>query len=51
MEFLAEDRVILENAAAETREEYEKNHLTEDIAFPKAVMTKNSAAIVRTEGP
>lgn len=50
MELLAPDAVILESGAAETRDEYEKHHLTEDIAFSRAVTTTNSTLAVHIDG-
>ena len=50
MELLAPDAVILESGAAETREEYEKHHLTEDIAFSRAVTITNLTLAVHIEG-
>src|ERR1700682_2186246 len=50
MEFLAPDAVIQESGAAETREEYEKHHLIEDIAFSRAVRSTHSVSNVRIEG-
>ena len=50
MELLAPDAVILESGGAETREEYEKHHLKEDIAFLQAVQTADSLLRVQIEG-
>ena len=50
MELLAPDAVILESGAAETREEYEKHHLKEDVAFLQAVQTVDSLLRVQIEG-
>ena len=50
MELLAPDAVILESGARETREEYERGHLSEDIEFSKAVNTAASTPTVRVEG-
>lgn len=50
MELLAPDAVILESGAAETRNDYEKYHLTEDIAFSRAVTSTNSTLAVHLEG-
>jgi ketosteroid isomerase-like protein len=50
MELLAPDAVILESGAAETREEYEKHHLAEDIAFASAVQTTHSVLSAQIEG-
>ena len=50
MELLAPDAVVLESGAAETRDEYEKHHLTEDIAFSRAATSTNSTLAVHIEG-
>lgn len=50
MELLASDAVILESGAAETREEYEKHHLAEDIAFLQAVTSTSSTPAIHIEG-
>ena len=50
MALLAPDAVILESGAQETREDYEKGHLSEDIEFAKAVNTIASAPTVHVEG-
>ena len=50
MELLAPDALILESGGVETRDEYEKHHLAEDIAFSRAVTNTRSSPIVRVEG-
>ena len=50
MKLLAPDAVILESGAAETREEYEKHHLSEDIEFARAVKSVRSVIKVSVEG-
>ncbi len=50
MGLLAADAAILESGAAETRAEYEKHHLSEDIEFAKAVTTAKSPLKVSIEG-
>ena len=50
MELLAPDATVLESGAAQTREEYEKHHLSEDIAFSRAMTTTNSTPTVVMEG-
>ena len=47
---LAPDAIVLESGAAQTREEYEKHHLAEDIAFSRAVATNSSTPAVHIEG-
>ena len=50
MELLAPDAIILESGGSETRDEYEKNHLAEDIAFSRTVTPTNSNPTLRIEG-
>jgi ketosteroid isomerase-like protein len=50
MEWLAPDAVILENGSSQTREEYAREHLAEDIAFVKAVPGTRSALSTKREG-
>ena len=45
LELLAPDAVILENGYAETRAEYERHHLKEDITFTRAVRSTRSRRI------
>jgi ketosteroid isomerase-like protein len=49
MELLAPDAIILESGSVETREQYRQHHLTEDIAFLRAVPSKRSTVRVRIE--
>jgi ketosteroid isomerase-like protein len=50
MELLAPDALVLENGSTETRAEYEKHHLMEDIAFAGAVSSTRSVPTVQIEG-
>ena len=50
MELLAPDAVVIESGTVQTREEYEREHLPEDIAFAKAVPGTRSALTIRQEG-
>lgn len=50
MELLAPDAVILESGAKQTREEYAREHLAEDIAFAKAVQSTISDFAVHQDG-
>ena len=50
LELLAPDAVILENGYAETRAEYERDHLKEDITFTRAVRSTRSISNVQIEG-
>ncbi len=50
MGLLAPDATILESGASQTREEYAREHLAEDIAFTKATSSSRSSLIVRQEG-
>ena len=47
---LSPDALILESGESQTRAEYEREHLTEDIAFASATKTERSPLIVRQEG-
>lgn len=50
MELLAPDAVILESGSSQTREEYAREHLAEDIAFVKAVPGTRSKLSIKQEG-
>lgn len=50
IELLAPDAIILESGVQQTREEYIREHLAEDIAFAKATSSNRSSLIVREEG-
>ena len=50
MALLSPDAVILESGAVETREEYKKHHLSEDIEFAKAVNTTTTVPTVTVQG-
>ncbi len=45
----SEDALILESGSSQTRTEYERGHLAEDIAFASAAKTERSPLIVRQE--
>src|SRR5205807_182941 len=47
---LAQDAAILESGSAQSREEYAREHLGEDIAFAKAIQTTRTNETVRHEG-
>jgi len=47
---LAQDAVILESGSAQSREEYAREHIGEDIAFAKAVQTTRTNESVHHEG-
>jgi ketosteroid isomerase-like protein len=47
---LSPDALILESGESQTREEYERQHLTEDIAFARATKTERSPLIIRQDG-
>lgn len=49
MELLAPDALILESGESQTRAEYEREHLAEDIAFASATKTERSPLIIRQE--
>ena len=50
LNLLAADAVILESGSAQTREEYAREHLAEDIAFVKAVPGTRSMLSIKQEG-
>lgn len=50
MELLAPDALILESGSKQTRDEYGKEHLQEDMAMLKSVPMTRSDLIVRQEG-
>ena len=50
MAFLASDAIILESGDSQTRDEYEREHLREDIEFAKAVPSTRSPSKVQREG-
>lgn len=47
---LADDVAILESGSAQTRAEYEREHLGEDIAFTHATKTERSPLAIQQEG-
>ncbi len=47
---LADDAVILESGSAQTRAEYKREHLGEDIAFAHATKTERSPLAIQQEG-
>lgn len=51
MALLAPDATVLESGDSQTRAEYERHHLREDIEFAKAVPSTRSSPEVRKEGP
>jgi ketosteroid isomerase-like protein len=50
LELLAADALILENGQAQTRGEYEREHLGEDIAFARTTTTERSQLKIEQEG-
>lgn len=50
MELLAPDAVVLESGSPQTRGEYAREHLAEDIAFLKAVPGTRSTLSIKQEG-
>ena len=50
LELLAPDAVILESGEIQTRAEYEREHLAEDIAFARATTTKRSQERIEQKG-
>lgn len=50
LNLLALDAVILESGFSQTREEYAREHLAEDIAFAKALPGTRSQLIIKQEG-
>jgi ketosteroid isomerase-like protein len=50
MELLAPDAIILESGSSQTREEYAREHLAEDIAFVRAVPGIRSKLSIKQEG-
>jgi ketosteroid isomerase-like protein len=50
MELLAPDAMILENGFAQTRAEYERHHLQEDIEFARAVPSVRSVLNAQING-
>ena len=50
MELLAPDAMILESGSAETRAEYERHHLQEDIDFARATTTERSSLKIQQDG-
>ena len=47
---LAPDATILESGESQTRAEYERDHLDEDIAFARATTTERSSLKIQQEG-
>ena len=47
---LSSDALILEGGESQTRAEYERHHLAEDIAFVSATKTERSPIVVNREG-
>lgn len=50
MDLLAPDAMILESGSAQTRAEYDRDHLKEDIAFVREVPSTRSILSVQREG-
>lgn len=50
MDLLSPDAIILESGSAQSRAEYEREHLREDIAFAQAIPSSRSVLSVRFEG-
>ena len=50
MELLAPDAVILESGSVQTRDEYAREHLAEDIAFAKAIPGTRSNLAIKVVG-
>jgi ketosteroid isomerase-like protein len=50
LELLAPDALVLESGEAQTRPEYEREHLGEDIAFAKTTKTERSQIKVEQQG-
>ena len=50
MKLLAPDAVILESGFVETRSEYERHHLPEDIRFAQAIPNNRSDVRVQIDG-
>ena len=50
MSLLQADALIVEGGSVETRAEYERGHLGEDIAYARAVPAKQLSIVVRQEG-
>lgn len=47
---LSEDALILESGSLQTRTEYEREHLGEDIAFARATKTERSPLVIKQDG-
>jgi ketosteroid isomerase-like protein len=50
LNLLAPDAVIIESGSSQTREEYAREHLAEDIAFVKAIPGTRSKLSIKQEG-
>jgi ketosteroid isomerase-like protein len=50
MELLAPDALIVEGGTVQTRNEYQSEHLAEDIAYARAVPNTPRDVVVRQEG-
>ncbi|MEY2489824.1 MAG: hypothetical protein QOC70_1766 [Verrucomicrobiota bacterium] len=50
LDLLAPDAVILESGSSQTREEYAREHLAEDISFVKTVPGTRSKLSIKQEG-
>ena len=50
MSLLSPDALIVEGGSVETRDEYQREHLAEDIAYARAVPSTPRDVIIRQEG-
>ena len=50
MALLAPDALIIEGGTVQTRDEYQRDHLAEDIAYARAVPSTQRSIVVRQEG-
>ncbi len=50
MSLLLPDALVIEAGTIQTRDEYQREHLAEDIAFARAVPVKSHKAVVHQEG-
>lgn len=50
MSLLSPDALIVEGGAVQTRDEYQREHLAEDIAYARAVPSRLRNVVIRQEG-
>lgn len=50
MSLLLSDALIVESGTVQTREDYQQKHLSEDVAFARAVPVTSRQVVVRQEG-